>query len=203
LERLEEQIMNTSSANEMMSQPPNPTLLDDSISIKVKSGLPKTKKGKLLNSGNASAKKAIRDPDLPKRPTNAYLMFCDREKDKIRNELTTNNTGKSTGDLSKILTDTWKGLDEEEKKPYQLLYEEDRERYKREMEEYNKRKQDQYLISASGGQKPNSEEELEFKRTSDSHENSDIKRQRVDASFEPNLEAGEDDTVQDIHGKGV
>lgn len=184
--------MKTYGANELMSQPPNPTLLDDSINIKVvKNQASKTKKGKISLSANGTTRKTVRDPDLPKRPTNAYLMFCEREKENIKNQLTVNNLGKSTGELSRILTDTWKGLDEEQKKPYQLLYEEDRERYKKEMEEYNKRKQDQNSASPSKSEISISMEVSDIKHTSDELESKDFKRQRLETSLDPNLEVRE------------
>lgn len=192
LERLENQFVKTYGANELMSQPPDPTLWDDAINLKVdKNGGPKTKKGKPLLSTNGTTKKTVRDPDLPKRPTNAYLMFCEREKEKLRNQLTTNNSGKNTSDLTKILTDTWKGLDEEQKKPFQELYEEDRERYKREMEEYNKKKQDQNVVSSSANQSSASKEDSYAKHPSVELENNDLKRQRVEASFDSHLEVRE------------
>ncbi|KAI0464804.1 hypothetical protein LJB42_000013 [Komagataella kurtzmanii] len=92
--------------------------------------------------------KKPRDPDLPKRPTNAYLIFCDLEKDKIRKSLQHDRDVAQPGegvhkgniDLSRGLSDAWKLLDEESRKPYYALYEEDRRRYQRELKEYQRKK---------------------------------------------------------------
>ncbi|CAG62781.1 uncharacterized protein GVI51_M10483 [Nakaseomyces glabratus] len=82
---------------------------------------PKTRKQKLKE----------RDPNMPKRPTNAYLLFCEMNKEKIKE-------GGSV-DVTKDLTESWKNLSEQERKPYYRLYNEDRERYQAEMEAYNKK----------------------------------------------------------------
>lgn len=72
-----------------------------------------------------------RDPNMPKRPTNAYLLFCEMNKDKVRES--------GSVDVTKDLTENWKNLTEQERKPYYRLYNEDRERYQAEMEVYNKK----------------------------------------------------------------
>ncbi|KAI5966087.1 NHP10 [Candida margitis] len=81
-----------------------------------------------------------RDPDLPKRPTNAYLLFCEQEKERLRQQQQ-EDPENNTRDLSKAMTEAWKGLSEEDRKPFYKLYEEDRVRYQREMAEYNQKKE--------------------------------------------------------------
>lgn len=71
-----------------------------------------------------------RDPNMPKRPTNAYLLYCETNKDRIREN--------GSFDVTKDLTEGWKSLTEEERAPYYKLYNEDRKRYQAEMEQYNK-----------------------------------------------------------------
>lgn len=149
LERLEERaIAIPDGLNEMeeMSPPPSPTILDDSLNSTdtetTRNSL--NKKGKrtrrFLGNAAPSAKiQRLRDPDLPKRPTNAYLIFCEMEKEKIRHDIETTNG--LVSDLSKAMSDAWKNLETDKRGPYYKLYEEDRERYKREMEVYNKKKQ--------------------------------------------------------------
>lgn len=156
LERLEERaiMIPDGAINEYedMSPPPSPTILDESLSNSnpkltrnglTKRGGKKTKGGSAStgNSGNGSARaQRIRDPDLPKRPTNAYLIFCEMEKERIKQELEEKNPG-ATMELSKSLTEAWKNLEDEKRKPYYELYEEDRDRYQREMSVYNQKKQ--------------------------------------------------------------
>lgn len=71
-----------------------------------------------------------RDPNMPKRPTNAYLIYCEMNKEKIR------ETGSQ--DVTRDLTEGWKSLSEEDRMPYYELYNEDRDRYHTEMQAYNK-----------------------------------------------------------------
>ncbi|AMD21276.1 HEL004Cp [Eremothecium sinecaudum] len=79
--------------------------------------------------------KEKRDPNLPKRPTNAYLLFCEMNKEKIRQEHAASNL-----DMTKVLPEIWKNMDEEAKKPYYDLYNADRLRYQREMTAYSQTK---------------------------------------------------------------
>ncbi|KAK6201165.1 uncharacterized protein RJT21DRAFT_139637 [Scheffersomyces amazonensis] len=155
LERLEDratQIPSGIGGFEEMASPPTPSVLDESLNVaptSTKSGPAKkgTKKVKLVSSntgestnGSSTVKQKIRDPDMPKRPTNAYLIFCDMEKEKIKKENEEKNPG-VVSDLSKSMTEAWKSLDEEEKKPYYKLYIDDKVRYEKEMEVYNQKKQ--------------------------------------------------------------
>lgn len=101
-----------------------------------------------LEASNEQKKQSItpkrtkqKDPNGPKRPTNAYLIFCDLEKEKIKKELESKTPG-VTSDLSKALTEAWKSLDGEGRKPYYSLYEEDKGRYQRELDAYQKRQAD-------------------------------------------------------------
>ena len=92
-------------------------------------------------NGMSAAKRRLRDPNLPKRPTNAYLIFCDLGKEKVRKDLAKNMI--VNPDMSKAMTEAWKKLSKEERKPYYDLYEKDKRRYQREVKEYlnNKKKE--------------------------------------------------------------
>lgn len=83
----------------------------------------------LKKSKNKRQKAKHRDPNMPKRPTNAYLIFCEMNKEKMREN--------GSQDVTRDLTDAWKSLSEQDRKPYYELYNEDRERYHREMEIYS------------------------------------------------------------------
>lgn len=143
-------IPNGNYDEEDMTPPPSPTILDESLNSSntklTRNGLSKKgKRGKtganLAGTGGGPNRvQKIRDPDLPKRPTNAYLIFCEMEKERIKKELEEKSPGAVT-DLSKTLTENWKNLNDEERKPYYKLYEDDRERYQREMVVYNQKKQ--------------------------------------------------------------
>lgn len=171
LERLEDrakQIPDGIVSFEEMACPPTPTILDDSL-IKSKNGSKKGSKSKSKTTGSGSGsgsganasgsggsgggsgngsggspsdvasttmgKQKARDPDLPKRPTNAYLIFCELEKERIK------LGDPNASDISRSMTEAWRNLSEEDRRPYFKLYEEDRIRYQREMTEYHQRKE--------------------------------------------------------------
>ncbi|ODV66589.1 hypothetical protein HYPBUDRAFT_149442 [Hyphopichia burtonii NRRL Y-1933] len=148
LERLEDRaIMVPDGIAELeeMSPPPSPTVLDDSLTDS-NADLSRTslsKKGKRRGgpATSAAAKAKLRDPDLPKRPTNAYLIFCELEKERVKHEI--ESSGGVVTDLSKTMTEAWRNLDLEKRQPFYRLYEEDRARYQREMVVYNQKKKDE------------------------------------------------------------
>lgn len=101
-------------AFEEMACPPTPTILDDSL-VKSKTGNKKSKSSSSSSSSSSTTsssamkialasgsskssngpsdvasttmgKQKARDPDLPKRPTNAYLIFCEMEKERIKQD---------------------------------------------------------------------------------------------------------------------
>lgn len=76
--------------------------------------------------------KKKRDPKAPKAASNAYMIFCKQMRPKIKqdgSELTFGKLGAKLGEI-------WRNLSVEEKKPYEDEAAEDRERYRKEMEEY-------------------------------------------------------------------
>jgi len=60
-------------------------------------------------------KKRKKDPNMPKRPPNAYMLFANDHRDKIRET----NPDMNVSDISRELGVMWRGLDEEGKMPYQ------------------------------------------------------------------------------------
>ena len=57
----------------------------------------------------------MKDPNAPRRPTTAYLLFCQQNRDKLRSA----NPGMSFLDITKELGQQWTQLDEEER---QVIY---------------------------------------------------------------------------------
>jgi len=148
LERLENQSAgDKGTAVNISSSPPSPTLLTESLNYNnAKSYETQTARTSLTNKSTntlpdapSSGALRLRDPELPKRPSNAYLIYCEIEKERVRQELEEDPTS-APNDLSKTLTEEWKNLDDESRKPYYKLYEDDRERYHREMSIYNQRR---------------------------------------------------------------
>ncbi|CAM9514721.1 unnamed protein product [Ascophyllum nodosum] len=64
------------------------------------------------------------------RARSAWMLFLADNRDKVRKE----NPGLAVGPMQKILSEMWKGLDEEETARYNKLAEKDKERMKREMQ---------------------------------------------------------------------
>lgn len=73
-----------------------------------------------------------RDPNLPKRPQNAYIIFCDLEKERVKREVEEANSGHPF-DLTKAMAEKWHELADSERQRFYQLYEDDKERYAREM----------------------------------------------------------------------
>lgn len=147
----------------------------------------------LKKSKSKRQKAKDRDPNMPKRPTNAYLLFCEMNKEKIREG--------GSQDVSKDLTEAWKNLNEEDRKPYYKLYSEDRERYQKEMEIYsmkmghpraNDEEEDGETIRA--GKKPAGEDEEDEEEDEEDDEEDD---EREPESEVTQLEEEEDDEQEE------
>ena len=110
------------------------------MKIALASGSSKSSNGPSDVASTTMGKQKARDPDLPKRPTNAYLIFCEMEKERIKQD------DPNASDLSKSMTEAWKNLSEERRRPYYKLYEDDRIRYQREMAEYNQKREEEVVV---------------------------------------------------------
>lgn len=80
-------------------------------------------------------KKKKKDPNAPKRPVNSFLLYSRQVRPKVKEDpqykdLDNTSIGKKVGEM-------WKALSVEEKKPFVDEAELDKERYNREMKEYN------------------------------------------------------------------
>jgi len=87
--------------------------------------------------GNPLKIKAMKDPAKPKRPTSAYLYFCEAARPKLMKKMKGKKNKKiNLGDIAKQLGAMWKGLSDNDKKPYTEKSQKDKERYLDEMEKY-------------------------------------------------------------------
>eukprot|EP01135_Chromosphaera_perkinsii_P001592 Nk52_evm62s207 gene=Nk52_evmTU62s207 len=85
-----------------------------------------------------SLKKKKADPNAPRKPANAFFMFCTEIRESIQKELKNSNQDSSHFDVTKQLGARWKALSEAERGKYFQMYIEDKERYQREMDAYTK-----------------------------------------------------------------
>ena len=75
-------------------------------------------------------KKKVKDPTKPKIATTAFFFYTASIREEVKNK----NPGMRVGDLSKIHSEMWKALSDEEKQPFIDLNLKDKERYAKEME---------------------------------------------------------------------
>ena len=59
--------------------------------------------------------KKVKDPNAPKRPPSAFVLFCSEYHPKIKGE----HPGLSTGDTAKKLGEMWSNTAAEDKQPYE------------------------------------------------------------------------------------
>ncbi|XP_013387719.1 HMG box-containing protein C28F2.11 [Lingula anatina] len=78
-----------------------------------------------------------KDPNAPKKPLNAYIMFCNEHRAKVQ-EAYQKEHGKDIDhhELTKQLAIMWNNKSTEEKKVYYGKYEVEKEKYAKQMEEY-------------------------------------------------------------------
>nr|XP_053656362.1 uncharacterized protein LOC128705177 [Cherax quadricarinatus] len=121
---------------------------DKSFALPQTSSLPALGRPRSTNS-SSSVKRQLQvkrekmecDPSTPKRPSNAFLQFCQEQRDS-----TTVQHLQQTGrpidkkQLTKLLAARWSALSEDDKKVYIEKYERDKERYCEERRLYENRK---------------------------------------------------------------
>jgi hypothetical protein len=70
-----------------------------------------------------------RDPDAPKRPASAYMLWLNDNRASIKDELLTTNPDAKITDVTKRAGKLWNELSDDEKAPFQTASEELREKY--------------------------------------------------------------------------
>lgn len=103
----------------------------------VQNGSPPISEATSESEEEAVIEKAIKakpekDPNAPKRPANAFFMFCQLERGKLRES----HQDASLSELTKMLGLQWKDMSAEEKQVYYDMYETDKLRYEKEMSSY-------------------------------------------------------------------
>ncbi|RUS81396.1 hypothetical protein EGW08_010834 [Elysia chlorotica] len=78
-----------------------------------------------------------KDPNAPKKPANAFLMFCTTQRTAVQEEYFKEHKEEiAHHELTKTLAHQWNALGPEEKRIYYEMYEREKERYEREMRVY-------------------------------------------------------------------
>jgi len=82
--------------------------------------------------------KAPKDPNKPKRGKSAFMFFCDKYRPKLIADQ--KKKGKvNIGEVAKKLGADWKKLKDNQKKSFNEAAAKDKERYEKEIAEYNEK----------------------------------------------------------------
>lgn len=84
-------------------------------------------------------KKKKKDPNAPKRNQSAYFLFSNQNREKVKKELLDQGKEVKITDVASALGQRWRGMSDKEKRPFEELAVKDKERYQREMAEWNSR----------------------------------------------------------------
>jgi len=76
--------------------------------------------------------KKAKDPNEPKRPKNAFLLYAD----KVRGDILENNPTLAHKEVLKIVAEKWQALSENDKKPFVEAYSELQDKYKQNIEAF-------------------------------------------------------------------
>ncbi|GAA5862053.1 hypothetical protein JCM3774_006153 [Rhodotorula dairenensis] len=91
------------------------------------------KEGKTRSGKATAAAKPKKDPNAPKRPLSAYMLFSQDKRAEVKEE----KPDVSFGEIGKILGAKWKEADENERKPYEDKAAAEKVRYEKEKAAYD------------------------------------------------------------------
>ncbi|CAM8947451.1 unnamed protein product [Rhodiola kirilowii] len=127
---------------------------DARLSVKKGAGAQKTSK---------SARKAAKDPDMPKRPASAFFVFMEDFRKQYKEEHPNN---KSVAAVGKAGGEKWKSMSGAEKAPFVAKAEKRKTEYTKNMEAYNRK--------LAGGPDAAEEEDVESEKSkSEVHDDDD------------------------------
>lgn len=81
--------------------------------------------------------KAKKDPNAPKKPLSAYMLFAKETREKIKKE----NSDATFGEIGRKLGEAWRSVDKKNKDKFVKKAEKDKDRYKQEMVDYKSTKE--------------------------------------------------------------
>ena len=86
----------------------------------------------MIGGTHEKKQKKIKDPNAPRKNKNAYMFFCNKNRDEIQKA----NPDKVGKDLVKFMSEKWNKLNEKDKEQYNKFAEEDKKRYDVELKKY-------------------------------------------------------------------
>ncbi|KAG7356185.1 HMG high mobility group box-containing protein [Nitzschia inconspicua] len=105
---------------------------DDDVIVDDHSSKKKKRKKSAAGGSPKGKKKAKKDPNAPKKALNAYMIYSQENRDRIKQE----NPDAKMGDIAKLLGEAYKKLGSEEKADLDKKVTKEKERYAREMKDY-------------------------------------------------------------------
>ncbi|KAF9123709.1 Non-histone chromosomal protein 6 [Mortierella sp. 14UC] len=81
-------------------------------------------------------RKAKKDPNAPKNPMSAYLLFCEEWREKVKAQ----NPNSSFGELGRLLGEQWRAYTDDKKAPYIAKHEKAKAKYLQEKAAYEAKK---------------------------------------------------------------
>lgn len=94
----------------------------------------KKTKSTIGSDGSVVKVRKIKDGNYPKRPNNPWIKFSSSERERVARE----NPGSRNEMVTKLLGKIWRGMSEQERKPYGDLYREERKVFEEKKAEYGK-----------------------------------------------------------------
>jgi len=96
------------------------------------------KKKKSSSTGEKKTKRRKKDPDAPKKPLTAFLLFSNEHRDEVRKEL---GSEAKLPDVAKKLGKMWKKVSSDDKKKFDKEAAKLKEKYEKEVKKYQKKKE--------------------------------------------------------------
>ena len=90
--------------------------------------------------GKKTRAKKEKDPNAPKRPLNAYMLWCKDARAEVKQEMVDNDEDVKGTAVTVALGKRWKQLSAKDKKPYEKLANEGKAEYKEAKEAYDSEK---------------------------------------------------------------
>lgn len=110
------------------------------------------KKQSSMTDTTKKTKKKTKDPNAPKKPLTAFLLFSNEVRDEVKKSLP---TGSTIGDVAKVIGERWKSVTDSEKTKYGNIYKAEHLKYQEAMKKYEK--SGSAAASGSGVQKSSAE----------------------------------------------
>ncbi|CAI0474205.1 unnamed protein product [Linum tenue] len=82
------------------------------------------------------SKKAVKDPNKPKRPPSAFFVFMEEFRKEFKEK---NPNNKSVAAVGKAAGERWKAMSEADKAPYKAKADKRKAEYEKTMDAYNKK----------------------------------------------------------------